>query len=88
MVTKCPYCDYRKPDEPMSLDLVKVVTEQDNQEDYMLWMERLLRNSFKRYGTKSYSGVKVHIGRKHKGVPNIPTHEFNAQEQAILNEHI
>lgn len=71
----------------MSLPLIKVVLQQENDEDYILWMERLMKDSFKRYGTKSYNGVKVHIGRKHKGLPNSPTHEFNKQELEAQNDN-
>lgn len=85
MKVKCPYCDYIKPDEPMSIPILKVLHTPDIAlEDYMLWTERLVRDSFNKYGTKSYSGVKVHIGRMHKGEYNVPTHELNKGELAVV----
>lgn len=81
MVTRCPYCAYKYPDEPLSLDIIEVLSEPDLPiEDYILWMRRLFHNRT----TKTYSGVKVHIGRKHKGEFNSPTFEFSKKEIEII----
>lgn len=89
MITKCPYCDYSYPDEPLSLDIIKQVQLSEKiTEDYLLWMGRLLKDNQKKYGFKSYNGVKVHIGRKHKGEYNSPRIELNKAEVAAINSEL
>ncbi len=85
MKTKCPYCDYVKQDEPLSLPLMRVILDEPtNSEDYILWFRRLMDVHYKKYGHKTYRGVKVHIGRIHKGELNWPTFEYNKEEKDLM----
>ena len=86
MITKCRFCDYQSVDEPLSIPILEVLTEKDMpQEDYVLWMKRLLKG----LSLKSYSGVKIHMGRMHKDEAYYmmsPDHIFNKAEKKALEE--
>lgn len=82
MVTKCPYCDFQYPDVRLSLDILRVLVDPELPlEDYIVWFERLMANQ----DLHDYRGVKVHIGRKHKGEYNLPTNVFSEAEKDILS---
>lgn len=86
MIIKCPFCEYSKPDEPLNIDIIKILHEEDlPTEDYMLWIERLLKG----HGIKSYNGVKIHIGRKHKELAYkyiSPRYVLSKAEKEAINE--
>ena len=82
MITKCPYCDYSYPNQVIPMPMLLDASRPDlPQEDFMLYMERIIRYN----GLNHYAGVKVHIGRKHKGEYNVPLQEFTPREIAIIN---
>lgn len=82
MMFKCPYCEYKRPDQPISEEFLRLAADpQTPLEDRLLWTKRLADTLSSRY----YNGIKVHIGRKHKGEFNQPTFEFNKREQAFVN---
>ena len=85
MITKCPYCEYTKPDKPLSQSIVALVMETvKNHEDYPLYMNWLIKDQ---NDMSAYNGVKVHIGRMHKGFYNSPMHILNERERNLLNVH-
>jgi hypothetical protein len=83
MITRCPYCSYAKPEQPLSLPILAVLNEPDlPEEDRMLWTHRLVMHQ----GLKDYRSISVHVGMMHKDKPNIVVHDLTEQEQDIINK--
>lgn len=62
MILKCLWCDYQK-EKPLSQAILNILAEEDlPQEDYNLWLERLVVDN----GSKNYASVKIHMGKMHK----------------------
>lgn len=62
MVTKCRFCDFYR-ETKLSRKILNKLAEPDlPEEDYMLFMERLVKGST----LKDYTSVKIHMGMKHK----------------------
>jgi hypothetical protein len=62
MITKCQFCNYQK-ETPLSLIILEVASDNTlPEEDKILWIQRLVKVS----GNADWSGVKIHMGMKHK----------------------
>lgn len=63
MITKCNYCDYQKS-TPAPENLLRVSYNEPEGKEKAIWMERLIKTM----GFSDYHSVKIHMGRKHKGL--------------------
>lgn len=64
MITKCRFCDYQK-ETPLPEAILTILASDDlASEDYVLWFQRLIAV----HSTHDWNGVKVHMGRMHKGL--------------------
>jgi hypothetical protein len=86
MIAKCRFCDFRR-DEKTDIELFRKAVEASYNgitEDFMLFMGRMHEGQ-----TTAWSGVKVHMGQKHKGETYYgiwPDMEFTAEEKLIIEE--
>lgn len=83
MISKCQFCDYQR-ETPLNTNILYLMQDVPG-EDYMLWIERLLKDN----GLRDYNSVKIHMGRMHKEQTYKyiqPYHILDDTERELINK--
>ena len=85
MISKCRFCDFKRETE-LPPNILSILAQPDlPAEDMALWAERM----YKVTGFYDWNGVKVHMGRMHKGDAYYgmwPDTSFSKTEKEIIND--